>query len=299
MMTYTASALQDKIYEEFSKVKWTKIIDALRPNGNLIVNILKEPFPDIYTEHSEKQEFVKNVRGAVYRILEERFGRSMNIPHAFERLRITLTSDHRIPMHMLNATDHEGAIVTFDCEVIASEVTKSYIKRCTLACPLCGKEIEGKCDVDKKMPPASCPNSACRNHRLEVQRQTAETENIKSVLLSELLSNSKKNSPITMESLVTGDLIRDVFIGQKKRITGIYRSIFDLKENINELVIDVISAEDLERTEEAQLSVKTMKKIKDAMKEPDFMEKIVRSYAPHIYGYDTQKKINSITGSKR
>ena len=58
-------------------------------------------------------------------------------------------------------------------------------------------------------------------------------------------------------------MIRDIFIGQKKRITGIYRSIFDLKENINELVIDIISAENLERTEEAQLSKETMKKLKD------------------------------------
>ena len=49
MMVFTNSALQDKIYDEFSKPKWTKIIDALRPNGNFIVNILKEPFPDIYT----------------------------------------------------------------------------------------------------------------------------------------------------------------------------------------------------------------------------------------------------------
>ena len=290
MMAFTTSALQDRIYDEFSKPKWTNIIDALRPNGNLIVNILKEPFPDIYTEHTEKQSFVENVRLVVYRVLEERFGKSMIIPQAFARLKISLTSDHHIPMHMLNATDHEGAIVTFDCEIIASESTKSYIKKCILACPLCGRTIEGKCDVDKKIPPASCPNSSCRGHRLEVQRQTAETENIKSVLLSELLANSKKNSPVVIESLVTGDLIREVFIGQKKRITGIYRSIFDLKENINDLVIDIISAENLERTEEAQLSEETMKKIKDAMKEPDFLEKITHSYAPHIYGYEIQKK---------
>ena len=127
MMLYTMSALQDLIYEEFSKLKWTKIIDALRPNGNLIVNILKEPFPDIYVGHPEKKDFVDNVRSAVYRVLETRFGASMNIPQAFENLRITLTSDHRIPMHMLNAKEHEGAIVTFDCEVIAGESTKSYI----------------------------------------------------------------------------------------------------------------------------------------------------------------------------
>ena len=81
MMTYTTSALQDKIYEEFSKLKWTKIIDSLRPNGNFIVNILKEPFPDIYVEHLEKQDFVDNVRRAVYKILEERFGTSRS--HTF------------------------------------------------------------------------------------------------------------------------------------------------------------------------------------------------------------------------
>ena len=100
MMAFTTSALQDRIYDEFSKPKWTNIIDALRPNGNLIVNILKEPFPDIYIEHTEKQDFVENVRLVVYRVLEERFGKSMNIPQAFARLKISLTSDHHIPMHM-------------------------------------------------------------------------------------------------------------------------------------------------------------------------------------------------------
>ena len=290
MMVYTMSALQDQIFEEFSKLKWTKIIDALRPNGNLIVNILKEPFPDIYVGHPEKKDFVDNVRSAVYRVLETRFGASMNIPQAFENLRITLTSDHHIPMHMLNAKEHEGAIVTFDCEVIAGESTKSYIKRCTLGCPLCGRTIEGKCDIDKKIPTMVCHNTHCRSHKLEVQRATVETENIKSVLLSELIEKSKKNSPIVIEALLTGDLIREVYIGQKKRITGIYRSVFDLRENINDLVIDIISAEDLERTEEIILDAKTLDKLKEASKQPDFMEKIVRSYAPHIYGYDLQKK---------
>ena len=290
MMSYTISALQDQIYQEFCKLKWTKIIDALRPNGNLIVNIVKEPFTDIYTGHSDKQQFIQNIRLAVYKILSEKFGKTMNVSQAYSRLRITLTSDHHIPMHMLNATDHEGAIVTFDCEVIAGEATKSYIKLCTLACPLCGREVEGKCDADKKIPPANCPNSSCRGHRLEVQRLTAKTENIKSMLLSELLSQSKKNSPIVIESLVAGDLIRDIYIGQKKRITGVYRSVFDLKENINDLVIDVISSEDLERTEEVKLPEETIKKLKEASKQPDFLEKIVHSYAPHIYGYEIQKK---------
>ena len=287
---HTSSALCDQLYDEFSMLKWTKIIDALRPNGNLIVNVLKEPFPDIYTSHSDKQEFVRNVRKAVFRILKEKFGAVMNVSQAYSRLRITLVSEHNVPMHMLNAKDHEGAIVTFDCEIIASESIKSYIKKCTLVCTLCGKEVEGKCDVDKKIPVAVCNNSSCRNHRLQVLRSSVETENIKSVLLSELLEKSKKNSPIIMEASLTGELIRHVFIGQKKRITGIYRSIFDLKENINELVIDVISAEDLERTDEVKMSDGLLKKLKDASKEPDFMEKITHSYAPHIYGYETQKK---------
>ena len=129
MMVFTNSALQDRIYDEFSKLKWTNMIDALRPNGNFIVNILKEPFPDIYTEHLEKQNFVDNVRHAVYRILEERFGKTMDISQAFERLKITLTSDHHVPMHMLNAKDHEGAIVTFDCEVTSSRPTDPKISK--------------------------------------------------------------------------------------------------------------------------------------------------------------------------
>ena len=46
----TDSALVDKITEEFSSVKWTTIIDSLRPNDTLTIDVSKEPFGDLLLE---------------------------------------------------------------------------------------------------------------------------------------------------------------------------------------------------------------------------------------------------------
>tara|TARA_Y100000590_G_scaffold436248_2_gene556600 strand:+ start:874 stop:2859 length:1986 start_codon:yes stop_codon:yes gene_type:complete len=287
---YTQSALRDRIRVELLKRKWSDIIESLRPNGTITINVLKEPFLQIYCDHSEKGHFVDNIRVEVLAILKEKYGSKFDAEQVFSRMKINLTSDHHIAMHKLNATDHEGSIVTFDCEVIASETPKSYIKSCTLRCSLCGTEVEITCDIDKKIPVMNCTTASCKKHRLEVDRTTAITENIETVLLGEPMELSKHSSPVVLEGIVCGDLIREVFIGQKKRVTGIYRSIFDLKENINNIVIDVISCENLDESKEVVLTPEQLNKLKEDSKKPDFMSKLVPSFAPHIYGLDIVKK---------
>jgi len=288
---YTQSALRDRLLEEFRKPMWTNMIDSLRPNGSLSVNIAKKPFIDIYCDFKETREFIDNVKQCILIILEEKYGAKFDVKHTFRKLQVKLTDEHILLMHDLNATDHEGAMVTFDCEVIASESPKSYIKTCTLRCPLCGNDFDSKCDIDKKIPIMICTNSSCKRHKLEVDRETVKTENIMTVLLGEPMDTSLHSSPVTLEGVVTGDMIREIFIGQRKRITGIYRSVFDLKENIHNLIIDVIASEDLDESKELELSEDDLKKFKEDSKDAEqFKKDLVSSFAPHIYGMNIIKE---------
>jgi len=74
----TESAVVDKIVEEFSSVKWTQIIDAIRPDDIMTIDISKEPWVDLYLEYEEnfkelaKQAFlsVKAVRLVGIRVAE-------------------------------------------------------------------------------------------------------------------------------------------------------------------------------------------------------------------------------------
>ncbi len=54
MMTMTESAMRDQLVDALSSVKWTTIIDALRPNGVFTINGLQKPFCDLLLEDKDK-----------------------------------------------------------------------------------------------------------------------------------------------------------------------------------------------------------------------------------------------------
>jgi replicative DNA helicase Mcm len=88
---------------------------------------------------------------------------------------------------------------------------------------------------------------------------------------------------------VIGDQVGTSFVGQKKRIVGIFRSDIDQKKDEHDVFIDILSLSDVDDVEEILPSDEELVKIKEDIKEGEFINKLVKSYAPHIYGYDTIK----------
>ncbi len=281
MMTMTDSAMRDKLVDALSSVKWTTIIDALRPNGTFTVNGLQEPFCDLLVE--DKDKFLDILREAVYQVLRVKHP-DIDIESTFSSMSIRLTADDTTPMHELNAREHENAIITFDCEVIGMAKVLSYIKECSLSCPKCYTEVHVKADLDKKLPNKICSNPSCKKQKMEVIRETAKTDNVQSISLQEPLETSRNQTPIILRGKIDGNLIGDVFIGQRKRITGVYRSEFDLKKDENEIIIEITNAEDLDISDSVVLSKEDINKIKIDSKSDGFIDKLIDSYAPHIFG---------------
>ena len=213
MMTMTDSAMRDKLVDALSSVKWTTIIDALRPNGTFTVNGLQEPFCDLLVE--DKDKFLDILREAVYQVLRVKHP-DIDIESTFSSMSIRLTADDTTPMHELNAREHENAIITFDCEVIGMAKVLSYIKECSLSCPKCYTEVHVKADLDKKLPNKICSNPSCKKQKMEVIRETAKTDNVQSISLQEPLETSRNQTPIILIGKIDGNLIGDVFIGQRK-----------------------------------------------------------------------------------
>ena len=56
------------------------------------------------------------------------------------------------------------------------------------------------------------------------------------------------------------------------------------------MIIDVSYIEDLDDVKLVKPTDSELKKLKEDSKEPDFINNVVRSYAPHIYGYSQIKK---------
>ena len=286
MITMTESAMQDKLVDVLSSPKWTRIIDALRPNGIFTLNGINPPFDEYVLE--DKDLFLDILRQAIYKILKIKH-RDIDVESAFSTLKIRLYTEESIPMHRLNAKEHENAIITFDCEIIGMAKVMSYIKECSLACPRCYSEINVKADLDKKLPMKLCLNPSCKKTKMDIIRETAKTDNVQGITLQEPLETSKNQTPVILRGKIDGNLIGEVFIGQRKRITGVYRSEFDLKKDENEIIIEITNAGDLDISDNVVMAEQDLNRVEKDSIDDGFIDKIISSYAPHIFGMNDIK----------
>ena len=71
---------------------------------------------------------------------------------------------------------------------------------------------------------------------------------------------------------------------------GLFKTVYDPKKTEHDVIIDISYIEDLDDVKLVNPSDSELKKLKEDSKEPDFINNVVRSYAPHIYGYSQIKK---------
>lgn len=286
----TRSAVRDKLYSVdgtgiFQQRKYVDLIDRLRTDSVLTINFMEDGLYDFLSE-LDPTEFKDIIKEAVLMSLNTKFAGSIDVENAFRNLSIRLVSESVELMHNLNAREHENTVVVFDCEIIATEREKTYTKSCIGYCPLCGSEFELKADEDRQIGNTYCMNLKCKKPKLVMRKCSIKTDNIQTIYLQEPMSTAVNSAPVIFEGLLIGNLSGKVYIGQRKRITGIFKSVLNVEKNVNDIIIEVISEQDLEEKKNTEMSTELMKKFKDSMKnKEDFISKITNSYAPLITGY--------------
>ena len=282
----TASRIVDELSEILSAREYTDVIDVLRPNMRLPFDFTADAFVKLYKE--DKGNFFKHVREAVMKRLEiVHIG--FDVRTAFSGLKIEPMGQPAISMQDINPRDNESNIVCFDCQIIAVDKRKSYIKSGTASCGLCGHYEVAECDTDLKLKMPKCINRGCGKAPMEMVQNTIKTDYIQNIWMQEPIETAKHNMPIIFVGKLHGSYVGDVFIGQKKRVTGIFKTVIDPKKNEHDIIIDVICINDLEETEAIKPLDVEVKALKQSSKEPDFINKIVDSYAPSIYGHENIK----------
>ena len=303
MSVSTDSRIRDDLESILNQQKYTDVIDALRPNSILTVDISDKDFIDIYCENQDV--FFKLFREAVYRQLEAKLGRKMDVRSAFAGLQIKPIGTPAVLMQELKPREHENHILTFDCQVIAVDERKSYIKKGSVVCGLCGATESVECDMHKKIPQVKCSSRGCGRQPMSLDSSTIETDYVQTIWMQESLDKAKHNSPVTFMGKIYGDFVGDVFIGQKKRITGIFQTLIDPKKDEHTISVDVISVEDLEETELIKPTDDEIKKLKQDSQIDGFLNKLIGSVAPHIYGLKSEKLAillhlaKGVSGAKR
>jgi len=287
-MNATPSYYTDELYEILSSPKHTEVIDALRPNSTYVLDISNEKIIDIYVETGKN--FMTYLFDAVIKVIVDKKGSSAL--KTYRNLRIELTGSTIISMHDITSREHEGKTITFDCTVIAAEPPKTYVKRGVAVCILCGNEEECVANQDREINIPRCTTPSCKLAKMKLDSSRVVTDDIQTLLMQEPMDKAKNHSPVILMGKIIGTNVGTVFIGQPKRITGIFRSIIDYKTNENEVLIDVASIEDLEETELIKPDEETISKLKlKSEKEPDeYKSEIVNSFAPHIFGYSEIKE---------
>lgn len=289
-MLMTRSAVLDTLHNTsgtgiLQKKKYCDIIDRLYVDSTLVVNIMEDNMYD-YLSQLDPTEFTEIIRDALYLTLETRHAASMDVRNVFRNVKIRLVTNTLEKLHNLNARDHENVVVTFDCDVIATERQKTFIKKCQGYCPLCGNNYDCKANEDRKLTTLYCQNIRCKKAKLIIRKSNLETDNIQVIYLQEPMNMSKNSNPLIIKGLLIGDLCGNIFIGQKKRITGIFKSQIDIITNENEIVIEIITGDDREEKATLTLTKDQLDEYKiQAKNEEDFIDKITNSYAPLIIGY--------------
>ena len=282
----TESKMTDELVETLSAVKWTNIIDSLTPTSTFTIDPRLDVFSDIFME-AGYEDFVDLLRNAIYTVMEQKYN-DIDVPSTFADIKIKLEQD-KILMHNISAK-HENTVVSFECVILASDVAKTYIKECKLVCPKCGYGFSVTCDHNRNIPFEKCVNPTCREAKLMPDQDTLVTENIQTVFLNEPLEEAIMNSPKMFVGKIKGTNVGTAFVGQKKRVIGLFKTVYDPKKTEHDVIIDISYIEDLDDVKLVNPSDSELKKLKEDSKEPDFINKVVSSYAPHIYGYGQIKK---------
>jgi len=288
MVNYTNSGLQDAIKEYLYTPRYLDIIDSLTPTSVFRFNASEDGIVDTFNNNSEN--FAQELKNAIIRIKQQSFP-GIDIAFEFSKLTVELTVNESVLLHDLSPK-YENSPVQFVCEVIGMDERKSHIIETFAVCPKCFNEVKLVADFYKKLPKGYCPNSTCKKQLMEPDMSRTKTEYIQTVLIQEPLEQAVNNSPVIFTAKIYGSHIGKVFVGQKKRVTGIFKSIVT-KDDENDIVIQLISMEDLDLCDTILPSDTELQDYRKELSsdETKFIKKLVDSFAPEIYADDLYKDI--------
>ena len=286
MTEYTESAKIDILKQALIDNRYTDVIDSMRPDSTISINPSQDGFIDIFIDSSN--DFMSLLFEAICRVKAQKDTNLELIRASFAGIKIDLVGELLVNMHDINSKN-ENCTVTFECQILATDSPKSYIKEAQFECVICNREYEAKCDLDRKITAPLCTNTQCKHAKTVIRTDKMVTDDVQTILMQEPMEKSKHSSPTIFVGKLVGNLCRTSYVGQKKEITGLFRSDIDLKKNEHDVFIDVLSVRDLNDVKPLLPTPEEENKLINDSKKDGFVDKVVNSFAPMIYGYNDIK----------
>jgi replicative DNA helicase Mcm len=285
-MNRTKSRKIDDVKQALYDNRYADVIDKLRPDSTISINPSQDGLIDVFIDSTN--DFMEVLREAIYRVKAAKDSNLELVRESFKDMKINLIGDLLMNMHEIT-TKSENTTVTFECQVLATDSPKSYIKKASFYCGSCGNEYEESCNIDRKMIAPLCTNRTCKRAKTLIRTDKMETDDVQTILMQEPMDKAKKSSPVIFTGKLVGNLVRTSYVGQKKLITGLFRSDIDLKKNEHDVFIDVMSVQDMDENKPHMPDEEEIKKLNSDAKEDGFIDKIIASFAPAIFGYQDIK----------
>ncbi len=175
---------------------------------------------------------------------------------------------------------------TMLARIIARGDLETYDEIVTYECRICNASQTFKADTDREVPEApKCQDCSIRMKRNE---SSCKVKLIRSLILQEPFGEAKHMTPMTMEATITGENTKNVYIGQDKVLSGIFKSVKQ-KKNTNKILFDVEQLTDVDEKKDSLPNDEEIEKFREMMKD-DWITKLTDSFAPEIWGLKNEKE---------
>jgi len=194
-------------------------------------------------------------------------------------------------------------LVSVSGMVVRSSEVKPLAKKVAYRCTNCNTVTEAQLKGLVLKKPQKCP--ACSEKELEMDPETSIFIDFQMVRLQELPEDLPAGQlPHYVEVTVMGDLVDQCRPGDRIMLTGIIRieqeqlapqaktSLFRLRMEGNniEYLGGRAGSKDTRSVERVTISAEDERQIRTIASKPDAYDKLIASFAPHIYGHETLKE---------
>lgn len=194
-------------------------------------------------------------------------------------------------------------LVSVSGMVVRSSEVKPLAKKVAYRCTNCNTVTEAQLKGLVLKKPQKCP--ACSEKELEMDPEQSIFIDFQMVRLQELPEDLPAGQlPHYVEVTVMGDLVDQCRPGDRIMLTGIIRieqeqlapqaktSLFRLRMEGNniEYIGGRAGSKDTRSVERITISAEDERQIRTIASKPDAYDKLIASFAPHIYGHETLKE---------
>jgi len=298
--TWTKSAKIDhiKTYLQNNR-ELEKTVYSIRLLSNPV--LLFNPLQDEMITHlfaTEPEAFVDYLKAAIVLLVDSYEQDKSVVRRLTQRIAVQITDATKVRLNELGP-QYEGIPVSIECQVIAGNNFETYLKSATAKCYGCQKEAEVTSLADMPV----CLNKDCSLHKMEMTliQSSVKTGFTRLVMIQELIEQAKHGSPIIYSCRIRDDDVTTTFIGQRKKMIVVFRSLPIKGKTTNAILLHAISVQDLEESKGVPITDKQIELFKAMAKQKEYLKILQRSFAPEIYGENLAKLcvILGIIGGKK